>query len=106
MPKGRPTKSEIRSNIVEILNVLKAGYGYDIYRHYKTLFSPVTMRSIYYHLKKGTQLGEFRVNGVKKEKGNFSWGSETEKIYYELGPNAQPRGNDRVKKIFEKVSSL
>ena len=102
MGKGRPVKSEIRQNMVEILYFLKKGYGYYIYKVYKSIFPKVTMRSIYYHLKKGTELGEFAVHKIEKEKGNYSWGSEVEKIYYMLGPNANVTMNERVKSALEK----
>ena len=101
MAKGRPAKSGIRQNIIEILFHLKEGYGYDIYKIYRNIFPNVTMRSIYYHLKKGADLGEFKINKVEKEKGDFSWGSEVEKIYYGLGPNAKPAGNERIKELIE-----
>jgi hypothetical protein len=104
MPRGRPIKSEIRQNIIEILYFLKKGYGYDIYRHYKEVFPAVTMRVIYYHLKKGVDVGEFKINQVIKEEGDFSWGNSVEKIYYELGENAKPTINSRVKEHFEKKS--
>ena len=97
MKKGRPVKSEIRQNVVEILHFIQKAYGYEIYKHYVAIFPKVTLRSIYYHLKKGVSLGEFQINKIEKEKGNYSWGSEAEKIYYSLGPNAKPAGNDRVK---------
>ena len=102
MARGRPVKSQIRQNIIELLYFLKEGYGYDLYRLYKEIFPSVTMRVIYYHLKKGTELGEFRVNKIIKENGNFSWGNEVEKIYYSLGKEAQPVGNTRVKEVLEK----
>ena len=102
MPKGRPIKSEIRQNIVEILYFMKHGYGYGIYKAYISIFPKVTMRSIYYHLKKGTMLGEFKVEKVEKVKGDYSWGGEAEKIYYALGDKAKPTMNDRVKEHFEK----
>ncbi len=102
MARGRPVKSQIRQNIVELLFFLKEGYGYDIYRQYKGIFPAVTMRVIYYHLKKGTELGEFKVNKVIKENGNFSWGNVVEKIYYSLGQEAQPVGDMRVKEVLEK----
>ena len=102
MPKGRPIKSEIRQNIIEILYFMKHGYGYNIYKAYIAIFPKVTMRSIYYHLKKGTSLEEFKVEKIEKEKGNYSWGGEAEKIYYALGPKAKPAGNERVKEYFDK----
>lgn len=102
MGRGRPVKSAIRQNIVEILNVKAQLYGYEIYRMYREIFPPVTLRSIYYHLKKGVSTGEFIVKEVKKERGNYSWGGETEKIYYALGPKAQPKGDARIKDYFKK----
>lgn len=105
MGRGRPIKSEIRQNIVEILYFMKEGYGYDIYKNYIAIFPKVTMRSIYYHLKKGTALVEFKVSRIGKEKGDYSWGPEAEKIYYSLGQNAKPTGNEKVKAYFEKKSS-
>jgi|TARA_B100001971_G_C17855321_1_gene365530 hypothetical protein len=102
MGKGRPVKSQIRQNIIEILYFLKKGYGYDIYKTYRSIFPAVTIRSIYYHLKKGNDLGEFKIHKIEKEKGDFSWGSEVEKIYYGLGPNANAIGDERVRKFIEK----
>ena len=102
MPKGRPVKSEIRQNIVEILYLMKQGYGYEIYKAYVAIFPKVTIRSIYYHLKKGVTLHEFKVSKIEKEKGDYSWGGEAEKIYYSLGEAAKPIGNEKVKEYFDK----
>ena len=102
MPRGRPVKSEIRQNIVEILYFIKKGYGYNIYRIYKEIFPKVTMRSIYYHLKKGMQTGEIQIEKVKIEKGEYSWGNEAEKVYYEIGKKAEPKIDERVKAYLEK----
>ena len=103
MGRGRPIGSDIRQNIIEILYFLKQGYGYDIYRIYKEVFPAVTLRSIYYHLRKGVQLEEFKIEKVKQEKGDYSWGESAEKIYYSLGKNAKPAGVERVRKAVEKV---
>jgi len=102
MKRGRPTKSVIRQNIVEILYFLGQGYAYDIYKHYSAIFPSVTMRSIYYHLKKGVDIHEFVVKDIKKERGEYSWGAEAEKIYYALGPQAAPQGMPKVKAYFDK----
>ncbi|MBI2129295.1 hypothetical protein HYU07_03575 [Candidatus Woesearchaeota archaeon] len=102
MPRGRPVKSEIRQNIVEILYFIKEGYGYEIYNAYREIFPKVTMRSIYYHLKKGIQTGEIQVEQVKTEKGEYSWGSEAEKVYYGLGKKAAPKIDNRVREFLEK----
>ena len=102
MGRGRPVKSAIRQNIVEILNIKGEMYGYDIYRVYREVYPQVTLRSIYYHLKKGVSTGEFIIKEVKREKGEFSWGTETEKTYYALGPKAQPKGDPKIKDYFKK----
>jgi len=104
MNSGRPVQSKIRQNIVEILYFMKSGYGYEIYKAYIEIFPAVTMRSIYYHLKKGLALKEFKVSKIKSEKGNYSWGPEAEKIYYALDVNARPQIDKKVKKYFEKRS--
>ena len=102
MPRGRPAASQIRQNIVEILHFAGKMHGYSLYSAYKELFPKVTMRSIYYHLKKGLETGEFRVAEVRKEKGSYSWGAEVERTYYSLGQSAKPRSLPIVKEYFEK----
>jgi len=84
---------------------MKQSYGYDIFKAYKSIFPAVTMRVIYYHLKKGTDLGEFKVHEIKKEEGNYSWGKSVEKIYYALGENAKPIISERVKEFFDNRQS-
>jgi hypothetical protein len=88
--------------MVDLLQHMQSGYGYDIYKAYVAVFPKVTLRSIYYHLKKGVALGEFSISKIEKEKGDFSWGSEVEKTYYALGQSAKPTGNERAKEYFEK----
>ena len=105
MPRGRPVKSQIRQNIVEMLYFMKKGYGYDIFKAYKSIFPTVTMRVVYYHLKKGAELGEFKVHEIKKEEGSYSWGNSVEKIYYSLGDKAKPLMDSRVKEFFDKKNS-
>lgn len=102
--RGRPTYSKVRQNIVEILYFMGEGYGYQIYKVYKDLFPAVTLRVIYYHLRKGQEIGEFEVAEVKKTKGDYSWGGEAEKIYYKLGPKAKPSLDPAVKGYFDKQS--
>lgn len=97
MRRGRPVGSTVRQNILEILAVLGRAHGYQIYKVYRDLFPKVTLRVIYYHLKKGKDLGELEIEKVEREKGDYSWGSEAEKIYYKLGPKAVIAGDERVK---------
>lgn len=97
MGKGRPTKSIIRDRIVEILFFVKETHGYNIHKFYNKLFTPVSQRVIYYHLNKGLKLGIFKISKIVKEKGNYSWGNQAEKVYYTLGPNAKPTGDLNIK---------
>lgn len=101
MKRGRPTKSPIRQNVVEILHHLGQGYGYEISKIYNEIFAKVTQRSIYYHLRKGIQTKEITIHRVEQEKGDFSWGSLVEKTYYALGQSAQPIGNAQVKEFLQ-----
>lgn len=99
--KGRPTKSLVRENIIDILFQLKNATGYTISKVYNSVFPKVTVRLIYYHLKKGVSLGIFKISEIKKEEGDFSWGHNVEKIYYELTDLSNPRINSEIKKFIE-----
>lgn len=101
MKRGRPVGSAVRQNVLEILYFLKSAHGYHIYKVYRQIFPKITLRGIYYHLKKGVELGELEVDEIQKETGNYSWGSEAEKIYYKLGKNAKTRADPRVKLFLE-----
>lgn len=100
--RGRPLQSPIRQNMVDLLAILGSAYAYDLYKSYVKVFSKASMRSIYYHLKKGVGCGEFLVKDVAHEKGDYSWGNEAVKIYYMLGPQAKPRPNNRIIEILGK----
>jgi len=100
--RGRPIGSDVRQHLIEILHFKKKAYGYDLFKDYISLFPGVTLRLIYYHLNKGVALGEFTLESVQLEKGNYSWGAQAEKKYYKLGPKAVPKVDKRVKNYFEK----
>lgn len=100
MPRGRPVRSQIRQNIIEILNVMGRGYGYEIHKKYVQIYPSCTREVVYYHLRKGVTLGEFEVDSVLQEKGDYSWGSTVEKTYYRLGSKAKVHGDERVKEFF------
>ena len=104
MKPGRPLGSQVRLNIVEILYFMKQGTGYDLYKHYVAIFPKVTMRLIYYHLRKGYEIGLFNIKKIGVEKGDYSWGNTAEKIYYELGDGAKPVLNIQVKEYFDKIN--
>jgi hypothetical protein len=103
--QGRPIGSKVRQNIVEILYFYKHLHGYDLYKIYKELYKPVTMRLIYYHMKKGLDTGEFRVYKIDKKVGTYSWGGTSENILYELGIKANPMIEPHVKIFWEKNKS-
>ena len=101
MGRGRPFSSPIRHNIVEILNVLNKAYGYQLHKIYVEIFGKCTREVIYYHLRTGAKLKEFELTEIKQERGDYSWGKTVEKLYYTLGPKAQAKGDEQVKKWFE-----
>src|SRR3989344_7725587 len=90
--RGRKSGSVVRQNIIEILYHVGSAHGYNISKIYFRAFPPVTRRVIYYHLQKGLTLGEFEVDRIEREQGDFSWGSVAEKTYYKLGKHAKPVG--------------
>lgn len=101
MKRGRPIKSAVRQHLVEMLAVLGKGYGYELHKYYNELFPSVTRENIYYNLRKGVALGVFELAEVKREEGEYSWGSVVEKKFYKLGPNAEPKGDQRVRDFFK-----
>jgi len=88
MARGRPIKTDVREKIASLLAQAGCAYGYEIYKMYKNIFEPTSLRNIYYNLKKGVSIGEFIIIDVKRESGEFTWGGESEHIYYGLGPYA------------------
>lgn len=103
LQRGRPLKSKIRENITQLLYYLKASDGYSLYKWYLELFGKVNIRSIYYHLKKGCEIGIFRVKEIKQEKGDYSWGDYSKKVKYELTTKASPKQDKRIK---NKISNI
>jgi len=103
--RGRPVKSEIRQNIIDILAVKESGYGYELYKIYQALFPSCTREVVYYHLKKGLAIGEFEIAKTERQEGDYSWGPVAEKTYYKLGENAAPRKNKRVEALIKRKSS-
>jgi hypothetical protein len=89
---GRPIGSDVRQNMIEILFKHKELHGYELYKIYCDLFPKVSQRLIYYHLKRGVSLNEFRVVRVHKKEGNYSWGGSVENIIYSIGLSAKPIG--------------
>lgn len=101
MLPGRPSKSRVRERIAEILSNIGFSYGYDIYKIYKKVYGNVLLRTIYYNLKKGVEDNEFLVVEVKRTPGQFTWGNETERVYYTLGPFANFPQSKNTDKFME-----
>jgi len=97
--RGRMVGSVIRDNVIEILYVLGKSHAYDVYKHYKKIYGPVSIRSIYYNLTKGKELGVFEIKEIQKVEGNFSWGPSAQRIIFALTPKAQPKGDPKVKEM-------
>jgi len=83
--RGRPVGSLIRQRILKIIKESTIPmYGYQIFSKYKKQYPKVSMRLVYYHIKKSLSLGEIKVVKIKKEKGKYSWGGEVERVYYSI----------------------
>jgi hypothetical protein len=107
MKRGRPVGSIIRSRLIEILYILGKAHGYELYKYYKEIDWPdtniITLRVVYYHLRKGASLGEFKLEHIEEERGSYSWGESAEKIYYTLGPQAKPSLDPKVKEQIDRL---
>ena len=57
--RGRPVKTIIRERIATILGQVGSSYGYEIFKTYRKIFGKVSLRNLYYNLKKGLKTGEF-----------------------------------------------
>lgn len=98
--KGRPLKSPIRDNIELLLSHLGKMEGYLLYKVYLEVFGEVNIRSIYYHLKKGCEIGLFEIKEIKEEKGEHSWGNYSRKVWYGLAKkNSREISTELAKRI-------
>ncbi|MGM5480042.1 MAG: hypothetical protein ACQESC_01120 [Nanobdellota archaeon] len=95
MSRGRPSYSVVREHIKEILFVFGSLTAYDIYSHYKVLFAKTSMRNVYYQCERGVSLEVFDKKTVE-EKGSFSWGSVSRKVYYSLNAKDGVNPDSRV----------
>lgn len=105
MPAGRPLKSIVRERLVEILYLGGKMTAYDAHKHYIALFGATTRRNVYYQLEKGAVLNLFSIKQVVEEKGDYSWGETTRKVYYVLGKAALPKLDKHVKKYFDSINA-
>ncbi len=101
---GRKPNSSIRKNLVEILFFLKEAYGYQLYKIYSYVFEKkISIRSIYYNLTKGVELGVFKIKDVQEASGDYSWGNNVQRIIFSLGKEAHPEGSE---KIYERICAM
>ncbi len=105
LKRGRPTKSEIRQHIINLIHTYGSCTGYTLSKIYGFHYAKCTQRVIYYHLQKGLTTGEFHVAQVTDETGDYSWGKSVQKIYYQLGKTAQPTKLEKVQKVLDILSA-
>ena len=105
----RKPGSPIRENIKKILLTIKELDGYHLYKLYISVFPQVTQRSIYYNLRKGAELGEFKISRVEKISGNFSWGDSSRKVFYSLVRlpeiNITSKEKQSIQEAYEKIKN-
>lgn len=104
--KGRPLKSPIRDNIELLLSYLKRIDGYSLYKIYLEVFGDANIRSIYYHLKKGCEIGLFEIKEIKEEKGEHSWGKYSRKVWYGLAKNNNKKLNPELAKRIDEALKI
>ena len=98
---GRPPRSIVRERLAEMLFIVGKLTAYDAHKHYVQLFSPATQRNVYYQLRRGVDIGIFKIADVVEEPGEYSWGPTTRKVYFELSKTATPQFNKHIKNYFE-----
>jgi len=82
MPRGRKPGSVVRDNIIDLLRKKGPMHGYQIYKSYREVYGPISLRLIYYHLHKGIDSGEIEISHISDEEGPYSWGPKARKVYY------------------------
>ncbi len=102
LKRGRKPNSRIRQNLVEMLYFLESINGYEAYKMYMSIFDSCSQRSIYYHLSRGIETNEFCIDSVQTQTGDFSWGKNSQHVYYRLGKSAKPQ----IKKSVQEAVNL
>lgn len=79
-------EQEVHSIRARIVDILKEGpaYGYEIFKKYRSRHGNISMRLIYYHLKRGESEGLFEIGEIREMTGDFSWGVSSRRKYYQL----------------------
>ncbi|MFW6378805.1 MAG: hypothetical protein ACOCZV_02175 [Nanoarchaeota archaeon] len=105
MPRGRPSYSLVRERLKQLLYLLGPLTAYDAHKHYVELFAKTSRRNVYYQLSKGEELGFFKIDRVEEEHGDYSWGSTSRKVYYELAAKTPVSIDKRVREHAQKVNA-
>jgi|GEM_PF-2772107 len=83
--KKRVVRHPVRARIAQILENNSAPlYGYAIYKLYTEKFGPISIRLVYYHLTRGVKERLFVVKQVEEIRGDYSWGNQSMRKYYDL----------------------
>jgi hypothetical protein len=76
--------------------------AYAAHKHYLQLFGKASQRNVYYQLERGAKAEQFERIEVQ-EKGNFSWGDVSRKVYYTIKSKEGIMLDDRIREYFTKV---
>lgn len=96
---SRTKNSIVRQRILGLLFHLGSSYGYNIYKNYIKVFGETTMRNIYYHIKSLLRDKLINIKELKKIEGEFTWGSVSERVYYENSNNNFKLSQEETEKI-------
>jgi hypothetical protein len=77
--------------------------AYEAHKHYLQLFGKVSQRNVYYQLERGAKAEQFERIEVQ-EKGDFSWGDVSRKVYYEIKSKEGISLDTRIREYFTKVN--
>lgn len=95
-------KSIVRARLAEMLFVAGKLTAYDAHKHYLKLFGPVSQRNVYYQLERGAKLEQFERIELE-EKGEYSWGTVSRKVYYSLKSKEGIVLDTKVREYFTEV---
>ena len=97
-----PRQSIVRQHLAEMLFVAGKLTAYDAHKHYLKLFGKVSQRNVYYQLERGAKAEQFERIEVQ-EKGDFSWGEVSRKVYYAIKSKEGIMLDTRIREYFAEV---
>lgn len=93
----RKPGSVVRDRLNKILSVVNKIYGYEAQKIYEKVYGDVLLRTLYYNLKKGVEEGIFEIVDVAEIPGDFTWGFESNRVYYQNRKNVQMNQEEKKK---------